>query len=85
MNEILNLHADIEIDEIIVADPKLGKQITLDIITFTEANHIVFKFSADIYQTKTTRLEIDTLAGLPIFEPTKNQAGRLGQNLQKNV
>ncbi|MCX6745113.1 MAG: sugar transferase [Candidatus Parcubacteria bacterium] len=72
-NEILNLHADIEIDEIIVADPDLAKQITLDIITFTEAHHIVFKFSADIYQTKTTRLEIDTLAGLPIFTLQKTK------------
>jgi FlaA1/EpsC-like NDP-sugar epimerase len=44
-NEILNLHDEIEIDEIIVADPDLGKQITLDIIAFTEAHHIIFKFS----------------------------------------
>jgi exopolysaccharide biosynthesis polyprenyl glycosylphosphotransferase len=78
-NEILNLHDEIEIDEIIVADPDLGKQITLDIIAFTEAHHIIFKFSADIYQTKTTRLEIDTLAGLPIFTLKKTKLDGWGR------
>jgi len=71
--EILQLRQQEELDEIIEADPNLDRQTTLDLIDFTEANHIVFKFTADIYQTKTSRLEIDTLAGLQIFEIKKTK------------
>lgn len=72
-NEILNLKKTQELDEIVQADPNLDRQITLDLITFTEENHIVFKFSADIYQTRTSRLAIDTMAGMPIFEIRKTK------------
>jgi exopolysaccharide biosynthesis polyprenyl glycosylphosphotransferase len=72
-NEILQLVKTEELDEIIQADPNLDRQTTLDLIDFTEANHIVFRFTADIYRTKTSRLEIDTLAGLPIFEIKKTK------------
>jgi exopolysaccharide biosynthesis polyprenyl glycosylphosphotransferase len=72
-NEILQLSKNEELDEIIQTDPNLDRQTILDLIDFTEANHIVFKFTADIYRTKTSRLEIDTLAGLPIFEIKKTK------------
>lgn len=71
--QILELHQEERIDEIIQADPNLNKEVTLDLIEFTEANNIVFKFSADIFKTKTSHLEIDTLAGILIFEITKTK------------
>ncbi len=71
--QILNLHKKEWIDEIIQADPNLLKNKTLDLIDFTEANNIIFRFSADIFKTKTSRLEIDTLAGIPIFEIKKTK------------
>ena len=72
-NEILDLYKNEELDEIIQTDPNLAKEKTFDLITFTEANHIVFKFSADLFKTKTGRLEIDTLASIPIFEIKKTK------------
>ena len=78
-NEILQLSKNEELDEIIQADPNLDRQTILDLIDFTEANHIVFKFTADIYRTKTSRLEIDTLAGLPIFEIKKTKLDGWGR------
>jgi exopolysaccharide biosynthesis polyprenyl glycosylphosphotransferase len=71
--EILELYKQAQVDEIILTDPNLEKETTFDLITFTEANHIVFKFSADLFKTKTSRLEIDTLAGIPIFEIKKTK------------
>jgi len=71
--EILNIHKKEIIDEIIQADPNLPKETTLNLINFTEANHITFKFSADIFKTKTSRLSIDTIAGMPIFEIRKTR------------
>lgn len=71
--EILELVSAQEVDEIIQTDPKLDRKTTLDLIDFTEANHIVFKFSADIFRTKTSSIKIDTLAGLPIFEINKTK------------
>jgi len=72
-NQILEMHKKDNIDEIIQTDPNLDKETTFNLITFTEANHIVFKFSADLFKTKTSRLEIDTLASIPIFEITKTK------------
>ncbi len=72
-NKILNLHKQARIDEIIQSDPQLEKGKTLNLIEFTEANNITFKFSADIFKTKTSRLGIDTIAGIPIFEIKKTR------------
>jgi exopolysaccharide biosynthesis polyprenyl glycosylphosphotransferase len=71
--QILNIHRQEDVDEIIQADPNLSKDKIMDLINFTEANHIVFKFLADIYKTKTSRLGIDTLAGIPVFEIRKTK------------
>jgi len=71
--EILSSHQKIKIDEIVQVDPGLEKEKTLELISFTESNHIVFKFSANVFKTKTSRLEIDTLAGIPIFEIKKTK------------
>lgn len=72
-NQIMEMRKHEEIDEIIQTDPNLAKEVTFDLITFTEANHIVFKFSADLFKTKTSRLEIDALASIPIFEIKKTK------------
>ncbi len=66
--QIKDLHKTERIDEIIQADPTLSKDATMNLIDFTESNNITFKFSADIFKTKTSHLTIDTLAGMPIFE-----------------
>jgi len=71
--EIINLHKEKIIDEIIQADPNLDKEKTMDLIEFTEINHIIFKFTADIYKTKTSRLGIDTLIGIPVLEIRKTK------------
>jgi len=71
--EISNLHKQARIDEIIQTDPNLSKETTLELINFTESSNIVFKFSADIFKTKTSHLGIDTLAGIPIFEIKKTK------------
>lgn len=71
--EILDLKNKEGLDEIIQTDPDMERKIILDLIAFTEENHIVFKFMADIYQTMISRLAIDTLAGVPIFEIRKTK------------
>lgn len=71
--EILNLRKQKGLDEIIQVDPKLDKDKKLNLVDFTESNHIVFKFSADLFKTKTSRLNIDMLAGFPIFEIKKTK------------
>jgi exopolysaccharide biosynthesis polyprenyl glycosylphosphotransferase len=71
--QIKDLHKKARIDEIIQADPNLSKEATMDLIDFTESSNITFKFSADIFKTKTSHLSIDTLAGMPIFEIKKTK------------
>ncbi|MCX6745578.1 MAG: sugar transferase [Candidatus Parcubacteria bacterium] len=71
--EIVSFHKKERINEIIQADSNLDKEITFDLINFTQANNIVFKFSADIFNTQTSHLSIDTLAGIPIFEIKKTK------------
>jgi len=72
-NEILALHKGESVDEIILADPNIEKEIILKLIDFTEANHIVFRFVADIFEAKTSRISVDAFAGIPIFEIKKTK------------
>jgi len=72
-NEILQFAKIEAIDEVILLDPNLEKEKIANLINFAETNHIVFRFLADIFGTKTSRLQIDTIAGIPIFELKKTK------------
>jgi len=60
-----------KIDQIILADPEASRQQTLEIIAFTDTQHLDFRFSADLFSAATGRSIIHTYAGIPVIEVRK--------------
>ena len=59
------------IDEIVLADPEASRQETLEIIAFTESEHLGFRYCADLFTAAIGRSIIHTYAGIPIIEVQK--------------
>jgi exopolysaccharide biosynthesis polyprenyl glycosylphosphotransferase len=60
-----------EVDEILQADPTLSKSDRLRLYDFADEHHLVYKYAADLLETKVLRVEVDELAGIPIVEVKK--------------
>lgn len=60
-----------KIDEIVLADPEASSQETLEIIAFTESEHLGFRYCADLFTTAIGRSIIHTYAGIPVIEVQK--------------
>lgn len=60
-----------EVDEVLQADPNLSKSDRLRLFDFADEHHLIFKYAADLLETKVLRVEVDELAGLPIVEVKK--------------
>ncbi len=67
--ELLALSEKHAIDGVLLADPKTSKEQALDLIAFTEERHLQFRYLADLFAAKFTRIDITTEAGIPIIEP----------------
>jgi len=55
-------------DEIIFTDPKADEEGALKAIDFANQHHVVFKYSADLFDTISTNMAVSTVAGIPIIE-----------------
>lgn len=55
-------------DEIIFTNPRAHEQETLRAIKFCNEHHIVFKYSADLFDTFSSNMRVNPLAGIPIVE-----------------
>lgn len=82
-SEILELAKKDLFDEIILMNPDIPKNIILNIIDFTDSWHKDFKYAADILGTKTSRLEIQTYANVPIVEIKKTPLDGWGRILKR--
>ncbi|MBI4435108.1 sugar transferase [Candidatus Uhrbacteria bacterium] len=60
-----------KIDEIVLANPEASRQETLEIIAFTEQEHLGFRYSADLFTAAIGRSIIHTYAGIPVIEVQK--------------
>jgi exopolysaccharide biosynthesis polyprenyl glycosylphosphotransferase len=56
------------VDEIILTEPTASRNLALRILGFSDANHFIFKYTADLFATQATNISIETLAGVPIVE-----------------
>src|SRR3989339_279226 len=59
---------DVKPHELIFTNPKANEKETLSAIRFCNQHHIVFKYSADLFDTYTTNMSVSALAGVPIVE-----------------
>ncbi len=60
-------HDDL-IDEVILADPETSRKQTLELIAFTEQEHLGFLYSADLFTAAVGRSIVHTYAGVPVIE-----------------
>ncbi len=60
-----------KIDEVLLADPEASRQETLEIISFTEQEHLGFRYCADLFSAAIGRSIIHTYAGIPVIEVQK--------------
>lgn len=56
------------LDEIILANLDWSKDKIIKLINFCEANHIVFKFVPNLFQTLTSNSQAGTLGSIPLIE-----------------
>jgi exopolysaccharide biosynthesis polyprenyl glycosylphosphotransferase len=55
-------------DELIITDPKAHPEEVLAAVDFANDEHIVFKYTADLFATIASNISISTIAGIPIIE-----------------
>ncbi len=55
-------------DEIIIADTHLPQQKIAEVLEFCRANRLGFKMTPDIFLVRSSHVDIQTLAGVPIME-----------------
>lgn len=60
-----------QLDEIVLADPEADRDVALDILSFTDTQHLGFRYSADLFAAATGRTIIHTFGGIPIIEVRK--------------
>jgi exopolysaccharide biosynthesis polyprenyl glycosylphosphotransferase len=56
------------IDEIIQADTGLTREENLSLLDFADEHHLTFKYVADFFATQVPRVDMYTMAGVPIVE-----------------
>ncbi|MBD3310947.1 MAG: exopolysaccharide biosynthesis polyprenyl glycosylphosphotransferase [Candidatus Magasanikbacteria bacterium] len=61
------------LDEIIFINPRANEKETLQAIDYCNANHITFKYSADLFDTYSTNMAVSALAGVPVVELKKTR------------
>ncbi len=67
-HELELLAARGELDGILLAEPNLSRDAALELITFTETHHLVFRYLADLFAARFSRVEVNTSGGVPILE-----------------
>lgn len=78
--EILKLN----INEIIITCPRKNEKQFLRALDFCNKNHLVFKYSADLFSTYSSNIVVSPLAGVPIVELKKTPLedwGRVAKRL----
>lgn len=80
---ILEIKKTLGLDEIIQADPNLPREEARGLFGFCQEHHLVFKHAADLFDTQTSNIEIDTIDGVPIIEIKKTPLDGWGKILKR--
>ncbi len=71
------------VDEIIQADTGLTRQENLALLDFADEHHITFKYAADFFETQSPRVDLYTIAGVPIVEVKRTALDGWGKILKR--
>jgi len=70
-NELEELIKVKAVDEIIQCDPNISKAESLRLFDFCDEYQLIFKYAADLLDTKVLKTEVNEIAGIPIIEVKK--------------
>ena len=82
--EFLRSNKDLKIDEVIKTNPNFFED-TLKFMDFCEYNHIILKYVADLFDSRTTNIEIDASLGVPIIEIKKTKLDGWGRIIKRII
>ncbi|MCF7795842.1 sugar transferase [Patescibacteria group bacterium] len=82
--EFLRNNKEIKIDEIVKVNSNYFED-TLKFMDFCEYNHIVLKYVADLFDARTTNIEIDTSVGIPLIEVKKTKLDGWGRIIKRFI
>lgn len=69
--KIRSLKKTAGVDEIILADENASRDVSLAILTFTDSEHLGFRYTADFFSSAIGRTILHTFAGIPVIEVRK--------------
>lgn len=81
--KILAYHERGHIDELIQTDPNLAKSASEEIYEFCDEHHIVFRYVAALFDTQSTNVAIQPIAGIPIVEIKKTPLDGWGRIVKR--
>lgn len=71
------------VDEVVVGDPALPRNVTLSIREFCANHHYNFKYAADMLEAQSHNVVIHTLAGVPLVEIRRTPLDGWGRVLKR--
>ncbi len=83
VQELMEFIKDRGVDEIIQSDPNLSKAEVLRLYDFTNENHIVFRYVADLLEVKVLRTEVSEIIGIPIVEVKRTTLDGWGRVIKR--
>lgn len=72
-----------EVDEVIQADPNMGKAETVRLYDFAYEYHLTFRYVADLLDAKVLKTEVTEIAGLPVVEVIKTPLEGWGRIIKR--
>lgn len=69
--KLLSLKRKGAIDGLLLAEPRLSKEDALDLIRFSEEEHLRFRYLADLFAARFTRIDVTSEDGIPLIEPKR--------------
>lgn len=71
------------LDEIIFADPEANKKQNEQLIDFCNEHHITFKYAAAFFDTQSTNISIQPIAGVPVIEIKRTKLDGWGRIVKR--
>ncbi len=59
------------VDEVWLVDPEASRETSLDLLAFTETEHLGFTYTADFFSSAVGKSVVHTYAGIPVIEVRK--------------
>ncbi|MDD5566934.1 MAG: sugar transferase [Patescibacteria group bacterium] len=68
LNQLREMFRTKSVDEVILADPGVGREERMRLLDVCNDSHVGFKYAADLLDAKISNIRIETVAGRPLIE-----------------